>query len=218
MSGENHIVWDLDDTLVHTIFLTNEQANTLEKDPTYNFLKGRSVIRRIVDIRDDFEIGRGDIANALIIFRPGAKEIVEYCLDNFKHVTFWSAGHKRYVRTVIRLLVDPGHRSYTNNQLRVLTRQDCNEIKGNNVLKDLYSKGFDLSKSVIVDDNKSTYRNNDRNAIPIESYNPEIKREHIEYEDPTLYQLLDWLKRTDLKSAPDVRLIDKTNIYQNNTI
>lgn len=213
MSGNNHIVWDLDDTLVHTIFLTDAQVSTLEVDPTYKFLKDRSVIRKIVDIRDDGEIGRGDIANALVIFRPGAKEIVNYCLDNFKDVTFWSAGHKRYVRMVVSLLVDPGHKRYINSKIKVLTRQDCNEITGTTVLKDLNSKGFDLSKSIIVDDNKTTYRNNEKNAIPIESYNPEVKKEHIEYQDQTLYQLLEWLKKTDLRSVPDVRLVDKTEIY-----
>lgn len=213
MSGRNIIVWDLDDTLVHTTFITKSNALEIETDPKYSFLKGRSVIKKIVDIRDDGEIGRGDVSYALIIFRPGAQEIMNYSLEKFDKVVIWSAGHKRYVRTVVGMLIDSAHANYAKKKIEVLSREDCNEISGSSVLKDLKSKGFDLSKTIMVDDNRSTYRNNLENAIPINSYNPEVKKEHIEYKDPTLYELIDWLKKNDLANIPNVRIVDKSNIY-----
>lgn len=216
--GCNSIVWDLDDTLVHTIFLDDKHVKVIESDQSYNFLKGRAAIKRVVDIKDDSEVGRGDIANALVIFRPGAKEIMNYSLENFDNVIIWSAGHKRYVRMVVGLLIDPGHQKYADKKIKILSREDCNEITGYSVLKDLKSKNFDLKKTIMVDDNKTTYRNNTDNAIPIESYNPEFKKEHVEYKDPTLYQLMDWLKNNKLSSVPDVRSVDKSRIYKTVTV
>lgn len=213
MTGSNIIVWDLDDTLVHTTFITKEDALLLETDPKYNFLKGRSVIKKIVDIRDDGHIGTGDISYALIIFRPGAHEIINYSLENFDKVVIWSAGHKRYVRTVVGLLIDSSHINYSKKKIEVLSREDCNEIAGTTVLKDLKSKGFDLCKTIMVDDNRTTYRNNLENAIPINSYNPNIKKEHIDYKDPALYELMIWLKTNNLHNVSNVKSIDKSNIY-----
>lgn len=213
-SVNSHIALDLDDTLIHAVFITEKEASKIENSKDYDFLKGRTTILKIVDIRDDNQIGSGNLSNALIIFRPGAKEFVKFCLDNFDKVTFWSAGHKRYVRAVIGTLVDPGHPKYANQKLKVLTRQDCNEVTDTSVLKSLASKGFDMKKTIIVDDNVSSYRLNIENAIPIEGYNPQVKKEHIEYEDKTLYRIIEWFKETNIMNVEDVRTIDKTNIYK----
>lgn len=212
MSRRNDIVWDLDDTLIHTIFVSKEQANMLKTDPKYSFLKDRSVMKEIIDINDNNEIGTGQVSIALVIFRPGAREIIQYSLENFNNVIIWSAGHKRYVRAIVNILIDPDNPAYRSGRIKVLTRRDCNEITDRSVLKDLKSKGFDLRHVIMVDDNVTTYRNNYDNAVVIQAYNPKPTKEHVECNDRTLYNLMSWFKQTSIHQVPDVRQFDKSKI------
>lgn len=213
MSRQNIVVWDLDSTLIHSIFYRKEDALKIEADPSFSYLKGRAVMKQIVDLSDDGQIGQGNISYVLVIFRPGAKEIINYSLENFDRVIIWSAGHKRYVRTITSLLIDPAHVGYANKKITVLTREDCNKIEGSFVLKDLKSKGFDLAKTIMIDDNVNTYSNNVENAIPIISYDPQNNKQHVEFEDNTLFEIMEWFKKNDIANVPDVRKVDKSNIY-----
>jgi TFIIF-interacting CTD phosphatase-like protein len=210
----SHIVLDLDDTLIHAIFIDDTTSRQIETDNKYKYLKGRSKIIRVVDINDNDTIGNGIISNILVILRPGVKEFMMFVMEYFDNVTIWSAGNKRYVRALESVLIDPSHEMYKKNKIKVLSRGDCNEITKKSVLKDLKSKGFDLTKTIMIDDNKTTYVNNPDNAINIPGYNPEFKEEHINFPDTSLKDIKKWMLDNNIKNCKDVRELDKTKIFK----
>lgn len=215
---ETHIVLDLDDTLIHAIFIDEATAKLIETDPKFNYLNDRSRIIRVVDIKDDDIFGNGVISTILVIFRPGLKEFINFILEYFDNVHIWSAGHKRYVRAIESLIFDPNHNIYKRQKIKVFTREDCNEITDKSVLKDLASKGFNLHKTLVVDDNDTTYVNNVENAIKIVGYNPNYSREHVCMEDNSLKDIIEWFLLNDVKNCRDVRKLDKSKIFKKRVI
>lgn len=159
-------------------------------------------------------IGNGIVTTILIIFRPGVQEIIEFLLNYFDYVFIWSAGVKRYVRAIESVLIDPNHNMYKKERIKVLSRKDCNEITEKSVLKDLASKGYDLKRTLIIDDNKTTYINNPDNAIGISGYNPSINEEQVKFKDESLLEIKKWIIENDVKNCKDVRKLDKSKIFK----
>lgn len=211
--SERHIALDLDDTLIHAFFISQQQLDEITTDSKYNYLKGRMKILHIVDINDDDLIGKGNISIVMIVFRPYLQEFLKFLLDYFDHISIWSAGHKRYVRAIESILFSPDNEVYRNKCVKVLTRKDCNEITKTSVLKDLNSKGFNLENTIIIDDNETTFVNNPNNAIHIPAYNPQLKEEHILYDDKSLLKIMEWIKTNYIHKNQDVRTLKLNEIF-----
>lgn len=212
--GQKHIVLDIDDTLVHSFFLTREQYLNIKDNPEYGFLKDRGFFINVIDIDNSDIRGIGIITTIYIAFRPYAKEFLAFCLDYFDQISIWSAGHFRYVRAIECLLFPPSNQRYREKLQKVLTRVDCNSITEKAILKDLASKGFTLENTLIIDDNQTTFTRNPSNAVHIPQYNPKLIREHIMYDDRNLLKLIKWIQDNSVNTCPDVRLLDKSNIFK----
>lgn len=212
MSG-SHIVLDLDDTLIHAFFISQQQLEEINTKSEYSYLKDRIKILHIVDINDGDTLGRGDVTIVMIVLRPYLREFLDFIVDYFDNISIWSAGHKRYVRAIESVIFPPDNPHYQKKSLKVLSREDCNEITKVSVLKDLASKDFDLFKTLIVDDNQTTFVKNRGNAIHLPAYNVKLSKDHIMYDDTSLLCIIDWIKKNNIKNCKDVRLVDKKAIF-----
>lgn len=208
------IMLDLDSTLIHTTFISENQLNEIKNSPQYDSLKHRVRILKIIDINDNDIIGRGVITTAIVILRPHLKEFIEFISSYFDDIRIWSAGHKRYVRGIESLIFAPENELYINKPIKVLTRLDCNEITDRSVLKDLASKGLNLSSTLIVDDNSTTFVNNPNNAIHIPAYNAKPTKDDINKDDKCLLNLIEWIKKNNVNKCLDVRKLDKSHIFK----
>lgn len=205
-----HAVLDLDATVVHTEFVDERKLKDILTNPYYDSIRNRIKVLKIIDIDDNFPAGNGHISIAVVILRPHIEEFINFILEYFDNISIWSAGHKRYVRAIESVLFSHDNILYNRKLKKVLTRQDCNEVTSKSVLKDLESRGFILSNTIIIDDNKKTFVNNPNNAIHIPIFLPKINEVD---EDKSLLRIIDWLKKNNLRECKDVRNIDKTHIF-----
>jgi TFIIF-interacting CTD phosphatase-like protein len=216
--NDSHIGLDLDDTLIHSIFIDDATAKLIETDSKYDYLKGRTKLIKIVDIKDDDIIGNGIISTILVVLRPGVKEFMTFLLSYYDYIFIWTAGSKRYGRAIESILINPSNDAYKKGKIKILTRADCNEITSKTILKDLASKGFDLKRTLIIDDNKTTYVNNPDNAIKISGYDPTMSEAHINHPDEALSEIKSWILENDVKNCKDVRLLNKNTIFKKRAI
>lgn len=205
-----HAVLDLDATVVHTEFVTEDKLKDILVNPQYDSIRDKMRVTKIVDIDDSFPSGNGHISIAVVILRPHIEEFINFILEYFDSISIWSAGHKRYVRAIESLLFHPDNNIYTSKVKKILTRRDCNEITSKSVLKDLASRGFNLEHTIIIDDNETTFVNNPDNAIHIPIFVPKLNNPN---DDQSLLKIIEWVKRNNLKDCKDVRKVDKSNIF-----
>jgi TFIIF-interacting CTD phosphatase-like protein len=210
------LVLDIDATLICAHFFDPVQFQAWMNDPNNKCLLDRVKITAIVDIRDDFLKGAGNICYCVAILRPHVKEFLKFCMSYFDKVSVWSAGHKRYVYAVLSSIFDDDDYQKID---RILTKKDCNFLNTNGdiLLKDLNIQGFDLRSTIIIDDNKHSFANNSDNAIHIPAYNPQLTKSNVMYDDTSLLTIMEWLKRSHLKDVSDVRSLDKSKIFSNFT-
>ena len=119
MSG-SHIVLDLDDTLIHAFFISQQQLEEINTKSEYSYLKDRIKILHIVDINDGDTLGRGDVTIVMIVLRPYLREFLDFIVDYFDNISIWSAGHKRYVRAIESVIFPPDNPHYQKKSLKVL--------------------------------------------------------------------------------------------------
>lgn len=213
MSG-SHCVLDLDDTLIHAFFITPQQLEEITTKEEYSYLKSRMNILQVVDMNDGDVAGRGEVSIVMVVLRPYVKEFLDFILSYFDKVTIWSAGVKRYVRAIESILFPSDNELYNNKREKVLSRQDCNEITKISVLKDLASKGFDLKRTLLIDDNPTTSANNKENAIHLPAYDLKLKKEHVTFDDLSLLKIIDWIKENNINECSDFRLLNKKSIFK----
>ena len=212
MSNSNCVL-DLDDTLIHSFFLSQQQLDEIITKEEYSYLKDRMKILHIVDINDDDVAGKGNISIVMVVLRPYMKEFLEFIFSYFDEISIWSAGHKRYVRAIESIIFPTDNKLYSTKNVKVLSRKDCNEITKISVLKDLASKGYDLNRTLLIDDNQTTSVNNKDNAIHLPAYDLKLKKEHIIYDDKSLLKIIDWIKENNVNQCSDFRKLNKKNIF-----
>lgn len=201
------ICLDLDMTLVYVTFHA-DKINNLEKDPVYEKYKNKFCIQTLVDPVDKSKKGYGKSEKFLLFYRPYVKEFIKYLFDNFGEVHIWSAAHFRYVRA-LEYLIFPEDRTAK----KVLSKQHC-EIGENYVLKDLSTQGYDLSKTIIIDDRDDTFSNNPDNAIHIPEFKPNGSPESLENQDDCLLKIMEFFDRIDYSNVEDIRTINKRIFFE----
>lgn len=203
-----HLVLDIDATLINAEFFSEEEFNRWMSDRTKRQYDNRIIITKMIDVRDDQPKGAGVISYCIIILRPYLYEFLNFCFNYFDTISFWSAGHYRYVRAILFSILGTERFQSLGT---IFTRKDCVFLNENGDLltKSLSSKGFDLTNTIIIDDNKSSFSANKENAIHIPAYNPQLIHEHIMYRDERLLEIINWFQEVDLKNSHDVRMIDK---------
>jgi len=208
-----HIVLDLDATLIHSIQKDQTAIKIIKTDPQYSYLKERSRIIEVVDLPDNSEKGSGSIISFIVVLRPYVFEFIDFLMKNFKHVSIYSAGQKRYVRAIESILFPVNSDIYKEKFKTVLTfcHVEFTQTKNHLIsLKDLERVGFDLKDTLIIDDNPTSFGKNPQNVIHIPAYTPELNKEQIMKDDKTLLNIKIWMEKHILYEG-DIRHLDKTN-------
>ena len=94
-------------------------------------------------------------------------------------------------------------------QKTVFTRENCqltsNQTGNLTVAKNLLNEGYDLSKTIIIDDREDVVSCNERNSILIPPYNPKFTIGGILQDDDSLLRIIEWMKINNFDSVRDVR-------------
>jgi hypothetical protein len=162
------------------------------------------------------------------VYRPGAIEFLNFAHQRFENVVVWSAGIKPYVDTICsQMMRGPG----TKHPKLIYSREQCkynptqkNFHKPITHLADLVDKeghslNIDPKKTLIIDDKQYTFVENPNNAILIPPFHPgrdhhrPTAREILDRSDRCLYQLMDWMNKPGILTAPDYRTLNKSYIF-----
>ncbi len=113
-------------------------------------------------------------------------------LARIGQIVVFTAAEKSYAERVLRHLDGKGYFS------GAFYRDSCVRVSRGGYLKDLRSLGYDMSRTVVIDDSPLTYRKNPENALPVTAWSKEQKG------DKALLGLLDGLCRVSF-DAGDIR-------------
>ena len=70
-----------------------------------------------------------------------------------------------------------------------------------------------MKNSLAIDDNPTTFSENEGNGILIPAYEPALSVEAMSRDDPSLLQLKSWLLQPNVINSQDVTLLDKSQIF-----
>lgn len=182
------IVFDLDETLIHSIDISEWNKNPLRKTIEKKY---PSLIFPI----DEDTIG---------IKRPYMDELLKFVSDNFGHVGVWSAGIKPYVESICTEI-------FTNKKLphTVWSRFDCDYkivlpdkettfVKPLNQIWDM-CEGFTEENTFMIEDRKDTVLYNPHNLVRVTPFKP-FKYPDMLRDDTDLLVLLDFFKSVKKES------------------
>lgn len=209
------LVLDLDETLVHSIFMQGSEKEGLkvaEKIGIYTKPEYKDIVSRSyrIKIHDPMTPkGTGVVYGCWGVLRPHVYDFLLFAFRYFKSVIIWSAGVTEYVDEICTLL----SRDIRPFDL-IYTREDCIAY-GDVYVKPLskLTEFGDLSNMYIVDDKKEGCIDNPDNAIIIPPYVPKATPGSIRTDDDALLRLIRWFERDDVMNAKDVRILDKTKIF-----
>lgn len=171
-----------------------------------------------ISLEDIHQPGAGTRNNFWGIIRPHVREFLIFCFSYFKLVIVWSAAKRPYVEAIVDILfrdIRPPHIVFTSddclaNQQGLLTKPLQQLIDSNPVLKRYIS----LADFYTLDDNPITFIHNPGNEIQCPPYNPPMNLNALMAEqDPTLLQIMAWLLQPEVRTAKDIRLLDKSTIF-----
>lgn len=214
MAKRKTVIFDLDSTLVHCIFLDKEKTNIyneLRNHSEFDKIKDFIEVHELVDCNNKKIKGVGSITKVLVVKRPNSFEFIEY-LSSFANIDIWSAGYKRYVK-MLNYVVFPERKGIKTRN--VFSKEDC-YISGKTVLKNIKDKGYDLQTSIIIDDRADVCENNQNNAIQIPSFEPKLEADDIVNtikNDNCLGKIMEWMENNDFKNSEDVRNLDKNVVF-----
>jgi len=218
------IVLDLDETLVHS----HSQGNidllkelNLITDPQNMDLRDRIYKITMDDVV--YKRGTGEKTEMWGIIRPGVRQFLIDCFNYFKIVIVWSAGRKNYVHAIVDKLFENlkrPHIIYSFDDLEKLP--DGTLIKPLNKLIQTVSgldKYMSLENSFILDDRESVFKEpNPYNGIEIPPYKPNFNLNSLRInDDDKLKQLMNWLHTPEVINSKDVRRLDKSKIFKNDS-
>jgi len=174
------LVFDLDETLVHTT----------EKGPGRDRRFGRP---------PDYDLG--DLVGWL---RPGMAELLPYVFKRYR-VVVWTAGTREYANEIVPIIFG----QHTNQLAAVLAAEDCGQRLENHgwhlyaktPYKPLCGQGLDMARTLIIDDRAETASDNIENLILMPVFNED---------DDYLLRLVQFLNRHRFDRLGDVRSVDKT--------
>lgn len=211
------LLLDLDETLIHT-FLCGSNINTLlEKLNNLGIYDDESLMsiqKRVYKINlldPDTPSGTGEMYGCVGIFRPHCIEFLIHCFKNFNKVGIWSAGKKKYVHSIAKIL-----ESLTQFKFHVIYTYDDCEVNENGIiykpiqklLKNNPNFGH-ISKVFIIDDRKSTMKDNKDNGIIIKQYKPNISIKSLLEQDTELLKIINYFNSEKLDHHDDVRKLEK---------
>jgi RNA polymerase II subunit A small phosphatase-like protein len=183
MNSKPLLILDLDETLIHA---------TAEK------------------VRDDFNF---QVYHYFVYQRPGLAAFLAQCAEHFQ-LAIWSSASDDYVQAVVKQIVPSGlplafvwgrsrctrFRLLEVDEQGVISLDYTSRYEFAKRLKKVRRRGFNLNRTLIVDDTPEKVSQNYGNAIYIKPYLGEVA-------DAELVNLADYL--LTLKDAANVRSIEK---------
>lgn len=159
------------------------------------------------------------------VTRPGLRKFLKYCFEKFNRVIVYSAGEKKYVNLVCQKIFFPDSLEEIDSKNYpdlILSREDCvaeNKFLVKPLTK-IYKKfpDMDETNTLVLDDNETAFITvNKDNAIHIPPFESKCEPNSIKegLKDTAFDEFMTWCDRY-LFTSPDVRKLDKTNIFSVN--
>ena len=217
------IILDLDETLVHSYVENNSyDISALENLKIFSDPSNIDLRQRIYKITIDDVVhkkGTGNKTEMWGIIRPHVREFLIACFSYFKVVIVWSAGRKNYVNAIVDYLFKDIKRPVV-----IYSFDDIEKLPNGTLIKPLsklinnvpaLNKYMSLKNSFILDDRASVFQEpNLFNGIVIPPYKPAFNLRSLRSDDIALKQLIKWLMQPDIINCEDIRILDKTKIFE----
>lgn len=206
-SDKLNVIFDIDETLIKSIFSDDEKRNFIEgvsHNTEYNLMKTKNGISFIYFIRNYFYL------------------LFNYCIENF-NVGIWSNGNVKYIEPLLKKLLTKiqynkltiiiGRNNKTDKFIEYIDLKTNNKFKinliNNKLSKPLsylfntnpYSKTFNSKNTILIDDTPSNISINPENSIYIPQY-------CLKNNDNYLFNVYQWLKKN--KKKRDIRYTNKS--------
>lgn len=164
-----NVILDIDLTLLESIYFS-DIPNTAHKHPDH-----------IIRIKND---------DCFVWFRPHLIYFLE-TISKFTNLIYWTAATKEYQEIVLK---ETGLDKYCQ---KVYYRDSCS-FDGFNYYKDLAQMGFDINKTILIDDNRIHKMKNPYNCFVLKSWTPNYHNsmdDHLFYlKDDELIKIISSLK------------------------
>lgn len=202
-------VIDLDETLLRTSDTKISEVQKLELEKNPEIIK-RLYIKTIL-IRDTEKTQSS--YQFWGVLRPKAREdFIPFANVYFRAIIIWTAGIYPYARSMVKEIF----KGYQGPFI-YLSRRDCSIIDGD-YTKPLYMierrfPEFKVSKMLIIDDRKVSFKECPNNGILIPPYKPSDNASALQVNDIALEQLKYWLLSKEVMEAEDVTKLDKREIF-----
>ena len=212
---KKYLILDLDETLVHTY--TEDAEERIVEEYQDMLIKKRCFHKEVVNYGERGTGGRWKITS---VYRPGLREFLSFCLENFAGVAIWSAGQRSYVEALVCFF---GTWSSVGSMDLVYCSEDC--VSSAKPIQSMIAResdrtncvpftGMTPSNTLIIDDQINNGVPNPDNIVIIPEYDIGPSREEIlSQEDNALRKLTDWFSSDEFVLCEDVRKLDKTAIF-----
>ncbi len=213
-----HLVLDLDETLVHC-----EQGKDSLQDISVRKFDNKQSSFSFTTCDVVRKSGTGEVIDFYGFRRPGLENFLEFAFDYFETVNVWSAGKRKYVHEICHSIFT-GERPYI-----IYTYDDCDRNDKHGVYKPLKlmyddprSRDMEATNTLILDDREDTFWKNTGNGVLIPKYDPTkcVSRydcyfqQELLHIDNCLEQFQTWLENINPDKVRDVRLLDKSDIFE----
>lgn len=215
---------DIDNTLLYS---SDETKNVVEnkqtwvqrlnvyRNPKLLGIRNRVYHVRIIDVLTPH--GAGELSEMSGILRDDVREFMAFCFHYFRIVNIWSAGKKKYVHEMVKILC-----ADLPQQPNLIFSWDQCKITGTDLHKPLefmflipgLENLMSHSNTFALDDRKSTADPNPENLILIPEYAPDFTVASLTKTDNALRQVMHWLMRPEVMNCTDIRTLDKTGIFE----
>lgn len=219
---DKSIVLDLDETLVQALTCDEDDRIQLQQledlkiydDPNNTDLNRRSHRLRMYDACA--APGTGEKFAAWVLERPHLREFLIYCFEYFKTVNVWTAGTKKYGEEIAQAISKSVHPFD-----HIFTRENCDLAPdGRTCYKPLekmiekYPDIGPIEKVFILDDRTVSFTPDPDNGVLIPPYQPSMTLNSLNRDDDNLLRFKYWLNLDVVKECPDIRTLDKSNIFK----
>ena len=163
------------------------------------------------------------------MYRPHLFEFLAFAGEYFDNIIVWSAGIVPYVEEIVKqMFLESGLRP----PKLVWARNRCAEYKGlfhkpiSEIEAELATRPYqtftlDPKTTLIIDDKQHTFMSNPNNGVLIPVYSPGKENKGriptlnnlLDRSDDCLLKFMSWLQRPEVMNCEDIRLLDKTHIF-----
>lgn len=169
MSFNQHIILDVDNTLIYTASAP---------------IKKKGIIQQY-----DFKI---EGMNGYVYIRPGLKTFLEFCFNNYKSVSIWSLGNFEYISAMLKNLRKklkmklPFFFIYTyentpeihyKDEPEPMLIKDLNKIWDNPRFKEM---NITKNNTIFIDDRADVLRETPKNHIKVKEFKGEMDDRQLE--------------------------------------